>query len=125
MDTKDPKEIQKHEAFSNLFPIDETVKERIKQDMFENGFDQNQPVVLAKWGDQNEPVCVDGYTRLQVAEELSISEIPTVTYTVEDDSGATSNEAIVVISVISVNDNPLANNDSADVDEDGLDVINI
>jgi len=81
-------EIEKHELFQELFPIHEEIKERIKQDMSENGFDENQPVVLAKWQDQEEPVCIDGYTRLRVAEELDIAEIPTVTYSVATEQDA-------------------------------------
>jgi ParB-like chromosome segregation protein Spo0J len=76
-------EIEKHELFKELFPINEEIKDRIKQDMLENGFDDNQPVVLANWQGQEEPVCVDGYTRLSVAEDLGIDEIPTVMYSVE------------------------------------------
>jgi hypothetical protein len=81
-------EIEKHELFQELFPINEEIKERIKRDMAENGFDENQPVVLAKWPDQEEPVCIDGYTRLRVAEELDIVEIPTVTYSVATEQDA-------------------------------------
>ena len=75
-------EIAKHELFQELFPIKEEIKERIRHDMSENGFDENQPVVLATWQDQEEPVCIDGHTRLKVAEELGVEEIPTVTYSV-------------------------------------------
>jgi hypothetical protein len=81
-------EIEKHELFQELFPINEDIKERIKQDMSKNGFDDNQPVVLAKWQDQEAPVCIDGYTRLRVAEELDIVEIPTVTYSVATEQDA-------------------------------------
>jgi hypothetical protein len=81
-------EIERHELFQELFPINEEIKERIKQDISENGFDENQPVVLSKWQDQEEPVCIDGYTRLRVAEELDIAEIPTVTYSVATEQDA-------------------------------------
>lgn len=77
---KKVQEIVKHELFHGLFPIHDEIKGRIKQDMSQNGFDENQPVVLAKWQGQEEAVCVDGYTRLSVADELGIDEAPTVTY---------------------------------------------
>jgi ParB-like chromosome segregation protein Spo0J len=81
-------EIEKHELFQELFPINEQIKDRIKQDMSKNGFDENQPVVLATWQGQKEAVCIDGYTRVQVADELGIDEIPTVTYSVETEKDA-------------------------------------
>ena len=81
-------EIERHDLFQELFPINEEIKERIKQDMTKNGFDENQPVVLAKWQDQEEPVCIDGYTRLKVAEDLGLAEIPTVTYSVSTEQDA-------------------------------------
>ena len=81
-------EIEKHDLFQEVFPINEQIKERIKKDMSENGFDENQPVVLANWQDQEEPVCIDGYTRLKVAEELSIDAIPTVIYSVGSEQDA-------------------------------------
>jgi hypothetical protein len=80
--------IEKYEVFQELFPIDEKTKDRIKQDMSENGFDENQPIVLAKWADMDNPVCIDGHTRVQAAEELGIDEIPTVTYAVKDEQQA-------------------------------------
>ncbi len=46
-------------------------------------------------------------------------------YTIKDNEGATSNIASVVISVTNENDSPVANNDSATVDEGDLVVINI
>ncbi len=66
-------EIEKYELFQELFPIDEKTKDRIKKDISENGFDENQPIVLAQWADMDNPVCIDGHTRLQVAEELGYS----------------------------------------------------
>jgi hypothetical protein len=49
------------------------------------------------------------------------------TYTVEDDDGATSNEATVTISIQAVNDAPLAVDDDESVDEDAtlfIDILN-
>jgi len=51
--------------------------------------------------------------------------IDTFTYTVEDDSGAVSNAATVTVTVISVNDPPVAVNDAADTDEEVAVVINV
>jgi PKD repeat protein len=42
----------------------------------------------------------------------------TFTYTVNDDLGTTSNEATVTVTVVSENDAPVANDDTATVDED-------
>jgi len=81
-------EIEKHELFQELFPIKEETKDRIKQDMSKNGFDENQPVVLATWQDQEQPVCIDGYTRIRVADELGIDQIPVVIYSVDTEQEA-------------------------------------
>lgn len=81
-------EIEKYELFQELFPIDEKIKDRIKQDMSENGFDENQPIVQAKWSGMDNEVCVDGHTRIQAAEELGIDEVPTVTYSVATEQDA-------------------------------------
>jgi hypothetical protein len=47
------------------------------------------------------------------------------TYTVEDNNGATSNEATVDITVLSVNDSPTANNDTPGTNEDNSVIIDI
>ena len=51
--------------------------------------------------------------------------IDTFTYTVEDDSGAASNEATVTVTVGSVNDPPTAVNDAASTDEDVAVVVDV
>ena len=48
-----------------------------------------------------------------------------ITYTVDDDSGATSNPVSVSVSIIDVNDTPTAAADNAVVVEDGVAVINV
>jgi ParB family chromosome partitioning protein len=63
-------EIVTKEPFSTLFKIDDVVKEKIKFDIKENGFDKAFPLIL--WGD----ILVDGHTRLLVARELGILEVP-------------------------------------------------
>lgn len=81
-------EIKKHHVFEELFPINEAIRDRIKQDMSDNGFDENQPVALAIWPGQSEGVLIDGYTRYSVAAELGIDEIPMVRYQVESEREA-------------------------------------
>lgn len=49
----------------------------------------------------------------------------TFSYTVRDDSGAVSNKATVTIKINSVNDNPVAENDSGAVNEDGSVAIDV
>jgi ParB family chromosome partitioning protein len=63
-------EIITKEPFSGLFKIDPLTREKIKSDMEENGFDRAFPVIL--WGN----VLIDGNTRLLVARELEIEEVP-------------------------------------------------
>ena len=47
------------------------------------------------------------------------------TYTIDDNEGATSNAATVTITVTAVNDDPLANDDTATTDEDAAIVIDL
>ncbi|MFC1834329.1 hypothetical protein ACFL2Q_06295 [Thermodesulfobacteriota bacterium] len=67
MQTINPNEITKHETFSELFPINPELLKRIEQDMREKTYDLSQPIVIGTWEGQDEPVCIDGHTRLQAA----------------------------------------------------------
>ncbi len=76
MEMKKVTEIQTHELFENLFPIDAHVLKQIEDDMRDGNYDFSQPIILATWEGQKEPVCVDGHTRLQAAQKAGIEEVP-------------------------------------------------
>lgn len=76
MDMQKVSEIQTHELFENLFPIDAHVLKQIEDDMRDGNYDFSQPVILANWKGQKEQVCIDGHTRLQAARNIGITEVP-------------------------------------------------
>jgi hypothetical protein len=69
-------EIKTHPTFESLFPINPTVLAKIEQDMRDGRYDRSQPIILATWKGQEEPVCIDGHTRLQAAINTGIEEVP-------------------------------------------------
>ena len=76
MDTRSPREIQTHESFEALFPTNPELLEKIENDMREGTYDLSQPVILATWKGQKEPVCIDGHTRLKAAIKVGIEGVP-------------------------------------------------
>jgi hypothetical protein len=76
MDMKKPEEIKTHPTFESLFPINPTVLAKIEQDMRDGTYDHSQPIILATWKGQEEPVCIDGHTRLKAAGNLGIEQVP-------------------------------------------------
>ena len=46
MELRDPKDIHKHEVFSNLFSIGEELLEKIEEDMRKEGYDVSQPIIV-------------------------------------------------------------------------------
>jgi ParB-like chromosome segregation protein Spo0J len=86
--TKNPKEIGRHETFMNLFPINEELLKRIEEDMKENQYDDSQPIILATWEGQDEPVCIDGYTRLQAAINAGIDDVPVFSHELDTEDEA-------------------------------------
>jgi ParB-like chromosome segregation protein Spo0J len=76
MDTKETEEIKTHPAFEALFPINPALLEKIQQDMRDGSYDFSQPIILATWEGQKEPVCIDGHTRLQAAINAGIEQVP-------------------------------------------------
>jgi hypothetical protein len=76
MDTMSPREIHTHESFKALFPINPELLAKIENDMREGTYDLSQPVILATWKGQKEPVCIDGHTRLRAAINVGVEEVP-------------------------------------------------
>jgi ParB-like chromosome segregation protein Spo0J len=77
-------QIKVRPPFSELFPIDESVLQAVKEDMAEQSFDHSQPIIL--WDDEN--VVVDGHTRLKAAQELGLDEVPVHIKSFPDEAAA-------------------------------------
>jgi ParB/Sulfiredoxin domain len=78
--TMNPKDIRKHETFSNLFPVNEELAKKIEEDMRLNRYDFSQPIIMATWDGQEEPVCIDGHTRRHAAIQAGIEAVPVFTH---------------------------------------------
>jgi hypothetical protein len=76
MNKINPKEIETHPTFESLFPINPTLLAKIEQDMCGGTYDASQPIILATWQGQAEPVCIDGHTRRQAAMNVGIQQVP-------------------------------------------------
>lgn len=61
-----------HPEFQNLFPINPTTLQQIKESMKEHGYDESQPLLIWK----EEGVLLDGHTRLAAAKENNFFDIP-------------------------------------------------
>jgi len=75
-----PKEIKTHPFFKDLFPIKPELLNNIEKDMKDCQYDESQPIILGTWEGQDEPVCIDGHTRLQAAKNAGITEVPVYEY---------------------------------------------
>lgn len=80
MECKKVEQIKTHPTFESLFPINPGLFEKIEQDIREDRYDTTQPIILATWQGQEEPVCIDGHTRLQAAKDAGIEEVPVFTH---------------------------------------------
>jgi hypothetical protein len=82
MHIMNPNEIKLHSDFLSIFEIKDQVLEKIEADMRTRSYhyDQSQPVILATWDGQNEPVCLVGHTRLTAAINVGIEEVPVFTH---------------------------------------------
>ena len=87
-DTIDPNKINTHSEFEGLLQINKGLLKEIIADMTANGYYQSKPVVLAKWKGQDEPVLIDGHTRMQAAIAAGIERIFFVIEEFEDEMGA-------------------------------------
>lgn len=76
------------EPFKSLFPKRPEIINAIKDHMDENGFDTAHPIILGVGPWTPEPVLIDGHTRLMVADELGVSEVPEIEkyFKTEDDA---------------------------------------
>jgi hypothetical protein len=88
MKTANPRDIQTHDSFSDLFPINADLLAKIENDMREGTYDLSQPVILASWAGQEESVCIDGHTRLTAAINVGIGEIPIWTHEFDSEQEA-------------------------------------
>ena len=86
--TIDLKEVKLHSRFKGLLGIDEDLEESISADMAVEGFKLSKPIVLATWPGQEEPVLIDGHTRLKSAKSSGIKKIPYAIEKFDDIDGA-------------------------------------
>jgi hypothetical protein len=88
MATKKIEEIKTHATFESLFTINDELLAKIEQNMRDENYDESQPIILATWEGQLEPVCIDGHTRLKAANNAGIEEIPVYSYEFETEEDA-------------------------------------
>ncbi len=88
LDTRKIAEIRTHQTFEQLFPIRAELVNKIEQDMREGKYDLSQPVILATWQGQEEPVCIDGHTRLKAAINAGIEDLPVWTHEFDSEQEA-------------------------------------
>jgi len=80
-------QITKAEPFSSLFDIHAETLEAIKADMDKTGFDPSKPVNVWKKEDGTR-LLIDGYTRVQAAEELDLRSVFAYEKTFKDETEA-------------------------------------
>ena len=56
--------------------------------MRDENYDDSQPIILATWEGQDDPVCIDGHTRLKAATKAGIDEVPFYSYEFETEEDA-------------------------------------
>src|SRR5208283_4851998 len=88
MNMMNTEEVKIHETFRALFPIRPELLTMIEEDMKTWEYDESQPIVLATWEGQDEPVCIDGHTRLQAAKNAGIMEVPVYEYEFDSEQEA-------------------------------------
>jgi ParB family chromosome partitioning protein len=69
---------------ARVFKMSDEIRETVREDMKENGFDKSQPLGL--WKGKN--VVLDGHTRLAAAREAGLEEVPVVELEFEDKEDA-------------------------------------
>jgi hypothetical protein len=83
-----PKEIKTHLTFDGLLPIDDDNLKKITASMAMNGYFESEPIVLGKWPEQDEAVCIDGHTRIRAAIDAGINQVPVVIEEFPDEAAA-------------------------------------
>lgn len=68
-------QIRIEKELASLYEIDKGISGNIKKDMEKNGFRKSHPLIVWK-RNSSDYVLVDGHTRLQVAKELKIKNVP-------------------------------------------------
>lgn len=76
-------EIKTIPELSEIFQRQDKVVEDIKKSMLEDGFHKEEPIVIAKLSDGTILGVADGNTRLIVAKEIGMDEVPVVYKTFE------------------------------------------
>lgn len=71
-------EIKTIPELSEIFAKQDKVVEDIKKSMKEDGFNKEEPIVIAKLTDGTILGVADGNTRLKVAKEIGLDEVPVV-----------------------------------------------
>jgi len=78
------REIVIEEPFKRLFRIREEVYKDVLKDIKENGYDENEPILV--WKNRN--ILIDGHTRLQAAMDNGLKEIPDLQIEFNDEDEA-------------------------------------
>ena len=77
-------EIKTIPELSEIFSSQDKVVENIKKSIQEDGFHNEEPIVIAKLSDGTVLGVADGNTRLMVAKEVGLDEVPVVYKTFND-----------------------------------------
>ena len=88
MATKKIEEIKTHATFESLFTTNDELLAKIEQNMRDDNYDDSQPIILATWEGQDDPVCIDGHTRLKAAANAGIEEVAIYSYEFETEEDA-------------------------------------
>ena len=81
-------EVKTHPLFEGLFTMNAELLAKIEQNMREENYDDSQPIILVTWEGQDQPVCLDGHTRLKAATNVGIEEISVYSYEFETEEDA-------------------------------------
>jgi ParB-like chromosome segregation protein Spo0J len=88
MATRKIEEIKTHPLFEGLFTINDELLAKIEQNMRDDNYDESQPIILATWEGQDDPVCIDGHTRLKAATNAGIEKVSVYSYDFETEEDA-------------------------------------
>lgn len=80
----DAKDIRTHPTFVDLLRVEPGMLQEITQSMRVNGFFPSNPITMGTWSGQDDPVVIDGHTRLKAALEAGIAVVTVVILVFED-----------------------------------------